>query len=260
MPKYPRNFRDKATTYNLPAFLFDLDGTLMDSVYQHVLAWREALEQAGIELSVWRIHRRIGMSGGLFVNALLRETGHPVSKEEALRLQRLHAEAYARLVNQVRPLPGARELLEYLSDKGVLWAVATSGRMESAAPALKILGVDPEKNAVVTRDQVQYAKPNPDLFLTAAARLGVEISDSIVVGDSVWDLLAAWRAGALGVGFLSGGYGKEELEKAGAYRVYMDPADMLQHLDEVGVRTAEVPGPNEVPEDLPGNRQGTHSV
>jgi HAD superfamily hydrolase (TIGR01509 family) len=223
---------------NFPAFLFDLDGTLMDSVYQHVLAWREALEKAGIELSVWRIHRRIGMSGGLFVNALLRETGHRLSKQEAAKLQRLHAEAYARLVSQVRPLPGARDLLEYLSKRGVPWAVATSGRMESAGPALKILGVDPGKVAVVTRDQVEYAKPDPDLFLAAANRLGVDISASVVVGDSVWDLLAARRARALGVGLLSGGYGTEELEKAGAYRVYKDPADMLQHLDEVGVRTA----------------------
>jgi HAD superfamily hydrolase (TIGR01509 family) len=166
----------------------------MDSVYQHVLAWREALEKAGIELSVWRIHRRIGMSGGLFVNALLRETGHKLSKQEAAQLQRLHAEAYARLVAQVRPLPGARELLDYLSKRKVPWAVATSGRMESAGPALKILGVDPGKVVVITRDQVQYAKPDPDLFLAAADRLGVEISASVVVGDSVWDLLAARRA------------------------------------------------------------------
>ncbi len=129
-----------------PAFLFDLDGTLMDSVYQHVLAWREALEAAGIELSVWRIHRRIGMSGGLFVNALLRETGHQLTREEATQLQRLHAEAYGRLVSQVRPLPGARELLAYLSDAKVPWAIATSGRMESAGPALEILGVDLAKN------------------------------------------------------------------------------------------------------------------
>ena len=211
----------------------------MDSVYQHVLAWREALEKAGIELSVWRIHRRIGMSGGLFVNALLRETGHQLTREEAAQLQRLHAEAYARLVTQVRPLPGARELLAYLSESGVPWAIATSGRMESAGPALKILGVDLGKITVITRDQVQYAKPNPDLFLAAAQQLGVEIAASVVVGDSVWDLLAARRARALSIGLLSGGYGRDELEKAGAYRVYQDPADMLQHLDEVGVRTAE---------------------
>ena len=223
-----------------PAFLFDLDGTLVDSVYQHVLAWREALERSGISLAVWRIHRRIGMSGGLFVNALLRETGQAsVPREQADRARRYHAEAYARLVNQVRPLPGARELLAYLSDAGVPWAIATSGWMESARPAIEMLGIDVDAAAIVTRDQVRHAKPDPDLFLAAARKLGVQIGASVVVGDSVWDLLAAQRARALGVGFLSGGYGEDELARAGAYRVYHDPADLLKHLDEVGVRTAE---------------------
>ena len=220
-----------------PAFLFDLDGTLVDSVYQHVLAWREALEAAGIELSVWRIHRRIGMSGGLFVNALLRETGRRLSAEETARLQRHHAEAYARQITQVRPLPGARELLDHLSAAGVPWAIATSGRLETAQPTLDLLGVRPGV-PIVTRDEVAHAKPDPDLFLAAAERLGVEIGASVVVGDSVWDLLAAHRAKALGVGLLSGGYGEDELEHAGAYRVYQDPADLLAHLDEVGVRTS----------------------
>jgi HAD superfamily hydrolase (TIGR01509 family) len=220
------------------AFLFDLDGTLVDSVYQHVLAWREALEKTGMELAVWRIHRRIGMSGGLLVNALLRETGHRVSAAEAAELQRIHAEAYARQIAQVRPLPGARDLLAHLTKNRVLWAIATSSWRDSAQATLRLLGIDSEAT-VITRDQVAHAKPNPDLFLAAAERLGVEISDSIVVGDSVWDLLAARRARALGVGLLSGGYGQDELEQAGAYRVYQDPADLLKHLDELGVRTAE---------------------
>ncbi len=218
-----------------PAFLFDLDGTLVDTVYQHVLAWREALERAGIELAVWRIHRRIGMSGGLFANALLRETGHPVTAEEASRLQRLHQEAYTRQAKQIRPLPGAQDLLAFLWRAGVPWAIATSGRLETARFALEALGVGPDV-PVITRDQVEHAKPDPDLFLAAAARLGVQITASVVVGDSVWDLLAARRARALGVGLLSGGYGQDELERAGAYRVYQDPADLLRHLDEVGVR------------------------
>src|SRR5271157_251991 len=98
-----------------PSFLFDLDGTLIDSVYQHVLAWREALEHTGMELSVWRIHRRIGMSGGLFVNALLREVGGDLSAVDTERLQTIHTEAYQRYVSQVRPLPGARELLNALA-------------------------------------------------------------------------------------------------------------------------------------------------
>jgi HAD superfamily hydrolase (TIGR01509 family) len=222
-----------------PAFLFDLDGTLVDSVYQHVLAWREALERSGISLAVWRIHRRIGMSGGLFVNALLRETGQAsVPREQAERARQYHAEAYARLVNQVRPLPGARELLAYLTEAGVPWAIATSGWLESARPALEILNVGPNA-AIVTRDEVRHAKPDPDLFLAAARKLGAQIGASVVVGDSVWDLLAARRARALSVGLLSGGYGEDELARAGAYRVYQDPADLLRHLDEVGVRIAE---------------------
>src|SRR5262245_15272541 len=235
--------RDKATRpepagEHRTAVPFDLDGTLVDSVYQHVLAWREALEKAGIELAVWRIHRRVGMSGGLLANALLRETGRSVTGEEAARLQRGHAEAYARLVGQVRPLPGTRELLAALTKAGVPWAIATSGRMESAGPVLARLELGPD-TPVVTRDQVRHAKPDPDLFLAAAERLGVDIGSSIVVGDSIWDLLAARRARALGVGLLSGGYGQDELECAGAYRVYQDPADLLRHLDEVGIRDAE---------------------
>ena len=214
--------------------MFDPDGTLVDSVYQHVLAWREALEQAGMQLAVWRIHRRMGMSGGLLVNALLRETRRPITAEDAERLQRLHAEAYARQVETVRPLPGAKELLSHLSGAKIPYAIATSGRLESAAPVLKPLGVADEV-PIITRDQVRYAKPDPHLFLAAAKRLGVALEDSIVVGDSVWDLLAARRARALGIGLLSGGYGEEELERAGAFRVYQDPSDLLNHLDEVGV-------------------------
>jgi len=221
-----------------PAILFDLDGTLVDSVYQHVLAWREALERAGISLSVWRIHRRIGMSGGLLVHALLREVGRPVSAEQTRQLREYHTEAYARMLGQVRPLPGARELLAELTRAGVPWAIATSGWLESARPALELLGVGPDA-PIVTRDQVLHAKPDPDLFLAAAARLGVSIETSAVVGDSVWDLLAARRARALGVGLLSGGYGEDELLAAGAYRVYQDPADLLEHLDELGVRAGE---------------------
>jgi HAD superfamily hydrolase (TIGR01549 family) len=232
------NQNTKDTAVARQAFLFDLDGTLIDSVYQHVLAWREALEAGGIHLAVWRIHRQIGMSGGLFVNALARETGREVSAEEAERIQEVHGEAFKRYASQVRVLPGAKELLAYLTKAGVPWAIATSGRYQSARLSLHLLEVD-EDVPMVTRDMVRHAKPDPDLFLAAAEKLGVPIENSVVIGDSIWDLLAARRARALGVGLLSGGYGREELERAGAYRVYNDPADLLQHLDEVGVRSAE---------------------
>jgi len=218
-----------------PSFLFDLDGTLIDSVYQHVLGWREALAGLGINLSVWKIHRRIGMSGGLFVNALARELDTPLDPETLQALPKLHQDGFLRHYDTVQPLPGAIELLSTLTEQGVPWAIATSGVERYAHLAREMLQL-PDDTVFITRDQVRHAKPDPDLFLTAAERLGVDIRDSIVVGDSVWDLLAARRARALGVGFLSGGYGREELIYSGAYRVYEDPLDLLRHLDEVGVR------------------------
>lgn len=220
-----------------PAFLFDLDGTLVDSVYQHVTAWQQALIACGIPLSVWRIHRRIGMSGGLFLSALQRETGRTLDAATLARLSALHQERYLERAGTVVPLPGARELLGVLSAEKVRFAVATSGSQAVAGAALGLLGL-PEDVPIITRDLVQRAKPDPDLFLAAAASLGVDPGSAFVVGDSIWDLLAAQRAGALGVGLLSGGYGPEELQAAGAYRVYQDPADLLAHLEEVGVRPA----------------------
>ena len=213
------------------SFLFDLDGTLVDSVYQHVLAWKEALQAEGIELSVWRIHRRIGMSGGLFTNQLLRETGLDIDA----RADRAAAAAprgglQAALAHQVRPLPGARELLAWLTDAGIPWAIATSGRMETARPNLETLGVDPAEAPVVTRDQVRYAKPDPDLFLAAAAAARRADRDSAcVVGDSDLGHAGGHAApAALGVGLLS-----RRLRRGGAGQgrrlsgSIEDPADLL---------------------------------
>jgi HAD superfamily hydrolase (TIGR01509 family) len=224
-----------------PALLFDLDGTLVDSVYQHVLAWHEALEEMGLSLAVWRIHRRIGMSGGLLIQALGREIGHRLTREQAQMLQEKHSAAFERYKGAIQPLPGARELLRQLSDAGVAYAIATSGRREGAQPAIDKLEVRPEV-PIITRNEVERAKPDPDLFLAAAQRVNVPISHAMVVGDSVWDLLAARRAGCLAIGLLSGGYGREELQQVGAYRVYQDPADLLAHLDEVGIRISDQMG------------------
>ena len=218
-----------------PAFLFDLDGTLIDSVYQHVIAWRTALARLDIDLSVWRIHRRIGMSGGLFVSALLRETGRTLSGDDIAMVQIWHSEEYLAQADSVRPLPGAAELLATLTEHKIPWAIATSSYQVTAVRALAMLGLPPD-TPLVTRDMVAHAKPDPDLFLAAAAVLGIDPQHAFVVGDSVWDLLAARRAGAIGIGLLSGGYGREELERAGAYRVYADPADLLARAHEVGLR------------------------
>ena len=218
------------------SFIFDLDGTLVDSVYQHVMAWQEALQAERIELSMWRIHRRIGMSGGLFTGMLLREVDVAISPALLERLQTRHSEAYGRLVRSVRPLPGALRLLDHLTRTEIPWAVATSGKMDVAKYNLQLLGVEPQAIPVVTRDDVMRAKPDPDLFLAAADRLQADISYSVIIGDSIWDMLAARRARGLGVGVLSGGYGQDELERAGAIRVYEDPADLLRHIDEIGGR------------------------
>ena len=221
------------------AFLFDLDGTLVDSVYQHVRAWHLALRDEGIDLSVWRIHRKIGMSGGLFTNQLLRELGREVDAMTIADLRTRHADHYLTLSHEVRPLPGAIELLQTLERLQLPWAIGTSGRMVTAEPNVRSLGFSIDDIALVTRDQVSYAKPDPDLFVEAARRLGTTTQGSYVIGDSIWDMLAAARCGALGIGLLSGGYGREELMDAGALRVYDDPADMLAHLDEIAPRTRD---------------------
>jgi HAD superfamily hydrolase (TIGR01509 family) len=221
------------------AFLFDLDGTLVDSVYNHVRAWHLALREQGIELSVWRIHRKIGMSGGLFTAQLQREIGRPIDEATRQRLRDRHAELFRELSKDVPPLPGAAELLETLTGLELPWAIATSGCMVTAETNLRSLGVDPAKATVVTRDMVRYAKPDPDLFVEAARRLGTSTRGSYVIGDSIWDMIAAARCGALGIGLLSGGHGRDELERAGALRVYDDPADMLAHLDELAPRTRD---------------------
>lgn len=221
------------------AFLFDLDGTLVDSVYNHVRAWHVALREQGLDLSVWRIHRKIGMSGGLFTAQLQRELGRPIDEQTIEQLRDRHAELFRELSKDVPPLPGAVELLQELTRQKLPWAIATSGRMRTAKTNLRSLQVDPEQAIVITRDMVRYAKPDPDLFVEAARRLGTSTRGSYVIGDSIWDMYAAKRCEALGIGLLSGGYGADELERAGAMRVFDDPADMLEHLDELAPRTRD---------------------
>jgi HAD superfamily hydrolase (TIGR01509 family) len=217
------------------ALIFDLDGTLVDTVYAHVFAWQRAFAELGLPIDGWRIHRRIGMSGGLFARAAAREIGRPLSPTEVETIQRRHGEIYREILPERRPLPGAVELLADLRAEGIVHGIATSGRRPEIDASLEALGVG-EETVVVERGDVERAKPEPDLFLTCAERLGVTASDSYVIGDAVWDLLAARRAGMLSVGLLSGGYGEDELTRAGAFRVYRDPAELRHSLDELGVR------------------------
>ncbi len=216
------------------ALIMDLDGTLVDTVYAHVFAWQLALAEAGMPLDGWRIHRRIGMSGGLFTRAVAREVGHPLTPEQTRFLQDRHGELFRSLLPNRRPLPGAIALLRHLREAGVPHGIATSGRRPEIDASLEALQV-PEDFVVVDRSEVERAKPEPDLFLACQRRLGVSVEDCYVVGDAVWDLLAARRARMLGVGLLTGGYGQDELLAAGAYQVYRDPAELDEALDELGV-------------------------
>jgi HAD superfamily hydrolase (TIGR01549 family) len=218
------------------SFLFDLDGTLTDSVYQNVFAWKQALDAEKIPLAMWRIHRKIGMSGGLMLKMLCRETGLNISEKQAERLNERHAEAYEALKGQITALPGAVELLEQLTKDKIKWCIATSGEMATAQLNLDALGLKAKDINLITKDDVSYGKPDPDLFLAAAKKLKVPIEDCLVVGDAIWDMLAARRCKATGIGLLSGGYDVSELERAGALRVYEDPLSLLDHLDEVASR------------------------
>jgi len=218
----------------VPALIFDLDGTLVDTVYGHVFAWQRALAQCGMPIDGWRIHRRIGMSGGLFTRAVARELGRELTDEEAEEIQHRHGELFRELLPERRPLPGARDLLADLRAREITHGIATSGRRPEINASLEALGV-PAGAVVVERGDVARAKPEPDLFVECARRLDADPGDCYVIGDAVWDLLAARRAGMLSVGLLSGGYGGDELERAGAYRVYRDAAELHISLDELGV-------------------------
>jgi HAD superfamily hydrolase (TIGR01549 family) len=217
-----------------PALLFDLDGTLIDTAYEHVLAWSLALRSAGIMVSNWGGHRRIGMSGHALVRQMVRELGEKHSRVKIESLEKKHDAEFNRMASKVRALPGTQDMLDRLTRLRVRWAIATTGGKRQTKKLLRRLRI-PANIVVVTGDDVAKAKPSPDVFLMAANRLNMPIDHCIVVGDSVWDMLAAGRRRTLGVGLLSGGYSKEELEQSGAFRVYDDPADMLEHIEDLGI-------------------------
>ena len=217
-----------------PAFLFDLDGTLIDTAYEHTYAWSLALKSAGISIPDWKIHRRIGMSGQSLLRQVFREHGSRGRKMNLQKLEEKHAHFFNQRIRQIQPLPGAEKLLRHLSRLRVPWAIATTGGEDQTKKLLSVLSI-PAGAKVVTGDDVEKAKPSPEIFVSAAEKLGVPIDHCIVVGDSIWDMLAAGRRRALGVGVLCGGYSQAELEEAGAFRVYSDPADMLEHIEDLGL-------------------------
>jgi HAD superfamily hydrolase (TIGR01509 family) len=216
------------------ALLFDLDGTLVDTVYAHVLAWQRALDEVGAAVDGYRLHRHVGSSGGLIVRFAQREAGRPLSAEQAETVKRRHSEVFRQIVPRPRPLPGAVEVFRALREARVPHAIATASYRPIIDTSLDAIGVGPDTVVVEGKGEL-HGKPEPDLFLASRARLGAGAEDCIVVGDAVWDHVAARRAGMLSVGVLTGGYGEEELYHAGAFRVYRNIADLLQNLDELGI-------------------------
>jgi HAD superfamily hydrolase (TIGR01509 family) len=220
--------------YRAPALLFDLDGTLVDSVYEHVTSWHTALSRAGIELAKWKLHRRIGMSGRDFLPELLRELGHRADPAQIDRMSKAKSRLFLKSLPMIRALPGVDTLFRFLRRNQIAWAVATSGDKQQVGKLLAKLETR-RGFPITTADDIEDAKPAPDSFVLAAKKLGVHPSTTTVIGDSPWDLLAAQRMKAIGVGVLTGGYSRSELERAGAYRVYDDAEDLLAHVEDLGI-------------------------
>ena len=216
------------------AMLFDLDGTLVDTVYAHVIAWQQALEEGGLSIVAAKIHYRIGMSGELLVKETCAELGRHVSDAKFQSMDRRHAVLFKKVLPKPRPMPGAIELFKHLEALGVQRGIATSGARKSIASSLKSLRLDPSV-IVVDRDATSDAKPEPDIFLECQKRLGAEAGECFVVGDSVWDVLAARRANILAVGLRCGGTSDDDLYRAGAFRVFDDPYQLLAGLGQLGI-------------------------
>jgi HAD superfamily hydrolase (TIGR01509 family) len=218
----------------LPGILFDVDGTLVDSVYEHVSAWHRALQERDLNIPHFRIHRAIGMSGKLFLPKLLRELRMRVTPRLLEQLEERQDAIYGSFVSSIKPLPGAAQLLSTLNRRGVPWAIGTSANRHRTKQMLRHFKIA-AKNPIVTAEDVSKAKPAPDVFVLAARKLNKRANDCFVVGDSVWDVLAARRMGASGVGLLCGGYSREELQDAGAYRVYQDAFELVTSLEQFGI-------------------------
>jgi HAD superfamily hydrolase (TIGR01509 family) len=216
----------------MPAFIFDLDGTLVDTVYPHALAWHRAFDELDMAVPVWRIHRRIGMSGSLLVADFAAELGRDLSDDDKRKLGKSHTKHYLELRGVPRALPGAPQLLDELRRRDIAWAIATSSEPAEVAGALEVLDL-PDDAVVIDGEQVEGAKPDPEMFQAAAGALEVDLRGSIAVGDATWDIVTALKVEMTAVGVLCGGTSADELERAGAAHVYDDPEDLLRHLDDV---------------------------
>ncbi|MBJ7350599.1 HAD family hydrolase [Rhodococcus sp. 14-2483-1-1] len=209
------------------AVLFDIDGTLVDSNYVHVDAWSRAFREAGHEVPSWRIHRSIGMDGSKLLEALVGSSDSAVAQEA----KKLHGEYYADASSDLEVLPDARELLADLNTRGLTVVLATSAPESELSTLRDLLDVEDSVAVVTSGEDAEVAKPEPDIVAVALERAGVQAERAVMVGDSVWDIEAAGRAGVRAIGVLSGGISRSELLDAGAVAVFDDPADLLANIE-----------------------------
>lgn len=208
--------------------VLDIDGTLVDSVYAHVWSWREAFRIVGIHVPTWKVHRAIGMGGDRLVGALTNDAVESAVGDEVRSRQ---SELYRDLSAHLGPTPGAAELLETLKTRGLLVVLASSGSRDGAEDAVTMLGARPWIDAMVTGDETEGTKPDSEPVARAVA--SVDGRHALMVGDAVWDMESARRAGLEAVGVLTGGVAGCELIEAGAAEVYEDPAALTSQLDGV---------------------------
>jgi HAD superfamily hydrolase (TIGR01509 family) len=211
-----------------PAVLFDIDGTLVDSNYLHVQAWYRAFSDADVEVEAWRIHRSIGMDG----STLLKTLAGDADEDTRSRLKDLHSRYYKETVPLLRRLPGARELLEAVDGLGLQIVLATSAPEDELAILREVLASDKLVSAVTSSNDVDTAKPQPDIVDVALERAGVDADHAVFIGDTVWDVEACNRAGVPTIAVLSGGVSRGELEKAGAQAVFEDTKELCEHIDD----------------------------
>jgi HAD superfamily hydrolase (TIGR01509 family) len=213
------------------AVLFDIDGTLVDSNYLHAHAWYRAFSEVGCPVEAWRIHRSIGMDGTTLVATLAQ------SADDGTRAQvkDLHSRYYKETAHLLRRLPGARELLEAVDKLDVQVVLATSAPEDELSILREVLDSDHLVSATTSSEDVDTAKPQPDIIEVALDRAGVEAPHAVFVGDAVWDVLACKRAGVATIALLSGGVSRCELEKAGAERVFDNALELCQHLDDTSI-------------------------
>ena len=215
-------------TATCTAVLFDIDGTLVDTNFLHVDAWLRACADVGHPVDAWRVHRAIGMDSSKLLDTLLDDDAERLGDA----VEERHAVHYAAQRDRMRRFAGSRELLRELADRGLQVVLATSAPQEEFDMIIEVLDPGDTVSAVTTSEDVEAAKPAPDVIEVALKKAGVRAEEAVMVGDAAWDAESSRDAGVRCIGVLSGGYGAAELRDAGAVEVYDDVAALLAALDE----------------------------